>query len=88
MEKKFQINILTPSQTVYSGKAVSLIVPAYKGYLGVLANHAPLIAQLVPGKITLKAGSETGSVIISKGKGLLEVSDNNISILLDNAEAA
>jgi F-type H+-transporting ATPase subunit epsilon len=84
MERKFNIDILTPGQSVYSGEATSLIVPAYKGYLGILANHAPLVAKLIPGKITLKAGSKEPSVIISKVEGLLEVSDNNVSILLDN----
>ncbi|MGA2775226.1 MAG: ATP synthase F1 subunit epsilon [Candidatus Omnitrophota bacterium] len=84
MEKKFKVNILTPLQEIYSGEAISVIVPAYAGYLGVLANHAPLIAQLVPGKITLRSGAKTPSVIISKSEGLLEVFDNNVNILLDN----
>jgi len=84
MEKKFKVNILTPLQEVYSGEATSLIVPAAKGYLGILANHAPLVAKLVPGKITLKAGSKEPFVFISKSEGLLEVSGNNVSILLDN----
>jgi len=88
MEKKFKVDILTPSQTVYSGEAVSLVVPAYYGYLGILANHAPLIARIMPGKITLRVASKESRVIISKGEGLVEVSGNNVNILLDNAEAA
>ncbi|MFA5276044.1 MAG: ATP synthase F1 subunit epsilon [Candidatus Omnitrophota bacterium] len=84
MEKAFRVSIVTPLEEVYSGEAVSLIVPAYEGYLGVLANHAPLIAQLVPGKIILRSSSKEPALIISKNGGLLEVSDNNVNIILDS----
>ena len=87
MENKFKISILTPSQLIYSGEAVSLVVSAYYGYLGILANHAPLIARIIPGKITIRVASKEYRVIISRGEGLVEVSDNNVNILLDNAEA-
>jgi F-type H+-transporting ATPase subunit epsilon len=78
----FQLNILTPSKTVYKGAASSLIAPAELGYLGVLANHAPLITNLVPGKITFKEGSGRQTVVQSKTKGFLEVLKNNVTLLL------
>jgi len=84
MEKVFEVNIITPDKSIYKGEAFSLIVPAELGYLGVLANHAPLIANLVPGKITIREASKKLTTLDSKGKGFLEVSRNNATLLLDN----
>ena len=39
---------------VFKGSAQSLIVPAYKGYLGVLVGHAPFISALNAGKVTIR----------------------------------
>lgn len=85
MEKPFHVNILTPEKKVFEGEIVSLIVPAALGYLGILADHAPLAASLKAGKIIFreKAGGKT--ILDSKGRGFLEVSDNKVSVLLDSA---
>ncbi len=88
MDKLFQVNIITAQKNLFKGKVSSLIVPAEFGYLGVLANHAPLIANLAPGKIMIKEDSGRQSVIDSKGKGCLEVLKNNVTILLDDVALA
>ncbi len=84
MKKNFHVSMLTEDRTVYEGEAVSLVVPAELGLLGVLADHAPLVAHLVPGKIVLeKDGSAQPLVFYSEGKGFLEVSKNKATLLLD-----
>ncbi|MDO8662150.1 MAG: hypothetical protein Q7K98_02865 [Candidatus Omnitrophota bacterium] len=83
MEKLFHVNILTPEQKIFEGETVSLIVPAELGYLGVLANHAPLVANLVPGKIIYRDAHAAGTIINNNGKGILEVTANKATILLD-----
>jgi len=84
--KSFSVSIVTPEKTVYQGEAVSLIVPAARGYLGILADHAPLIANLTAGKIILrKDGSQAATTFYSKGKGFLEVLKNNVILFLDFA---
>ena len=82
MAKTFQLNILTPEKTVYAGSAASLTVPGEAGYLGVLADHAPLVTTLFAGKISFKdqAGKET--VLESEGKGFLEVFKNEATVIL------
>lgn len=86
MESLFEINILTPEKTAYKGKISSLVVPAQLGYLGVLGNHAPLIARLMPGRISFKEESGKRTVIYSKGKGFLEVLKNNVTLLMDDIQ--
>ena len=65
------------------GQAVSLTVPGAAGYLGVLAHHAPLVCATVPGKISLRDSAGKSVEINSKGKGFLEVLNNNVTLLLE-----
>jgi F0F1-type ATP synthase epsilon subunit len=50
--KPFEIEIITPENTVFKGKASSLVFPAHKGYMGVLSGHASFIGSLGTGKTT------------------------------------
>ena len=84
MGKLFQVNILTPEKKVFAGEVTSLVVPAALGYLGILADHAPLIANLTAGKIIFKKEAGTQAVIYNKGKGFLEVLKNKVTLLLDS----
>ena len=85
MPKLFTINIITPDSSLYHGEVSSLVAPGEIGYLGILANHAPLITNLVPGKIVIKKEGNSPHIINSKAKGFLEVVKNNVTILLDSA---
>ena len=80
--KEFKVSIYSPEKTVFEGDALSLIVPAEKGYLGVLANHAPLIASLRQGKIIIRKSAQETITVASLGRGYLEVGDNTATILL------
>jgi len=86
MDKLFQVNIITAQEKVFEGSISSLVVPAELGYLGVLANHAGMMANLVPGKITYREGSGKESAIFSEGKGFLEVRNNKAILLLDEVK--
>lgn len=80
--KLFDISIVTPDKTVYEGRISSLTAPSRLGYLGVLADHAPLIATLGPGRITLRDDTDKQKVFDSVDGGLLEIMKNKVTILL------
>ena len=84
MPPLFNIDVLTPEMIVYRGKIESLIVPAEFGYLGVLANHASLIAHLVAGKIIIKDNSGAILTFNSSGQGFIEVINNQATLILDS----
>lgn len=84
MEKQFQVDILTPQGKVFEGKVTSLVVPAALGYLGVLANHAPLVANLKLGRISFREVTGRRRTIYNKGKGFMEVARNKVTLLLDS----
>ena len=79
----FKLDILTPKKKVFSGEVSSLVAPGELGYLGVLANHAPLVTTLVPGKVTFRDPSGATRVMESVGDGLLEVHHNQVTLLVD-----
>ena len=82
MAKAFQLNILTPEKTVYAGSAASLTAPGEAGYLGVLADHAPLATTLLAGKIVFRDQAGKQTVLESEGKGFLEVFKNEVTVIL------
>ncbi len=87
-DKLFKISISTPEKTIFEGEISSLVAPGETGYLGVLVDHAPLIANLSPGKITIKDGQSQSTIFNCKSTGILEVLNNNVNILVDSAERA
>lgn len=87
-ERSFKISISTPEKTLYEGEISSLIAPGELGYLGVLVDHAPLIANLAPGKIIIKDKSAQPTIFNCKSAGILEVLKNDVNILVDSAERA
>ena len=82
MSKIFQVGIYSSDQTLFEGEAISLRVPSVLGYLGVLAEHAPLIAKLSSGKITIRTRQGNTQVIDSSVGGFLQVLQNQATILL------
>jgi len=82
MAEFFKVGIYSSTEVLYDGQAVSLVAPSESGYLGVLANHAPLAAKLVFGKITLRLPTGMIKVIESSPGGFLEVLQNQVTILL------
>jgi F-type H+-transporting ATPase subunit epsilon len=82
MVKTFQVGIYSSDKIIYEGKAVSLIVPSASGYLGVLADHAPIVAKLATGKITMRLSTGMTSLIDVPVDGFLEVLKNQVTLLL------
>ena len=87
-EKPFSLEILTPRRIVFNGEVVSLTAPGTLGYLGVLANHAPLVTTLVPGKVIYRDPSGHTAILQSIGTGLLEVYKNRATLLADEIGGA
>jgi F-type H+-transporting ATPase subunit epsilon len=82
---EFKVQIVTRERTVFSGSAVSLIVPGAAGYFGVLANHAPLVSTLGEGVVTVRKSDGT-SQTFTVAHGIVEVFHNNVTIFPDHVE--
>jgi len=77
----FALKVFTPDKELYAGPATFLAAKAVDGEIGILANHAPLIALLAPGPLRyhLPDGKE---VSIKGSDGFLKVEDNKVFVLL------
>jgi len=83
MAKSFHLTIVTPERTVYDAEVTSVIAPGDLGYLGVLADHAPLITSLKSGylEVTDQEGRKSRMTISG---GFMEVHKNMVTILTDS----
>jgi F-type H+-transporting ATPase subunit epsilon len=54
--------------------------------LGIFPNHAPLLAELVPGEIRFRKGGALELLAVSGG--FVEVRDNRVSVFAETAEMA
>ena len=87
MPATFPLDIVTPEKTILSENATALQIPAAEGSLGILAGHAPLLAELSVGEcvVRLAGGAEEQLVIAG---GFVEVSRDRVTVLADSAEFA
>jgi F-type H+-transporting ATPase subunit epsilon len=86
-EKPFSLEIVAPDKVVFRSEATSLTAPGVEGGFQVLYNHAPLLAQLGIGRITVKTVEGTDTDFAVSG-GIVEVRNNHVVVLVDTVEAA
>jgi len=82
----FQLEILTPDKTAFSGEVTYVRAPGAEGYFGVLANHAPLLAALRIGELIVD--TPEGRRFFAVSGGFLEVLKNHVRVLVETAEEA
>ena len=57
------------------------------GSIGILANHAPLLAMLEPTELRLYKSATSDIVRFAQGEGYLQVADNRALVLVEEAIA-
>ena len=87
MVATFELILATPAGWAVRDDAESLIVPGVEGYLGILANHAPLMTAVDIGALTYRDSAGYDHVF-AVTDGFLEVSHNRVTIIADAAEVA
>jgi F-type H+-transporting ATPase subunit epsilon len=85
MADTFQLEIVTPERKVVSEQVEEVQLPGKKGYLGILAGHAPLITELAAGEITYRSG-DTKEQRLAVAWGFAEVLPNKTTLLAEIAE--
>jgi F-type H+-transporting ATPase subunit epsilon len=80
------VEVLTPEGQVFSDEVELVSTRTSTGSIGVLANHAPLMAILEPTELRLYK-SESDVVTFAQGEGYLQVVDNSALVLVEEAIA-
>jgi F-type H+-transporting ATPase subunit epsilon len=83
---KFPVEVLTPEGHVFSDEVEMVSTRTTTGSIGVLANHAPLMAILEPTELRLYK-TEGEVVRFAQGEGYLQVVDNSALVLVEEAIA-
>jgi F-type H+-transporting ATPase subunit epsilon len=83
---KFPVEVLTPEGKVFDDEVEMVSTRTTTGSIGVLANHAPLMAILEPTELRLYK-SESEIVRFAQGEGYLQVVDNSALVLVEDAIA-
>ena len=86
MQTDFRLEVVTPERVIFDGTVTGLTLPASDGLMGVLPNHAPLVAALDIGQVTIK--DQGGEDFLMVADGFFEVADNHARILADAGERA
>jgi len=80
------VEVLTPEGEVFSGEARQVSTRTEVGQIGILANHAPLLAALQPTELRLKL-SDSETVRYAQAHGWLQVYGNRARLLIEEAIA-
>lgn len=83
-EHMVDVEVLTPEGEVWSGEARQVSTRTEVGEVGILANHAPLLAALRPTELRLHV-SESETKRYAQSHGWLQVFGNHARLLLEEA---
>ena len=84
MALKFEL--VSPEKLVFSGEVNQVDVPGAEGDFGVLEGHAPTVATLRPGILTVHAAGGSQRIVVLGG--FAEVSASGLTVLAEVAEDA
>jgi F-type H+-transporting ATPase subunit epsilon len=82
----FNLAVISPERQLFEGAAQFVVVPGHDGEIGILHDHAPLMALLGTG--TLRVETPAGSLRFHVSGGFVQVKDNEVSVLSEVAEQA
>src|SRR5258707_15494811 len=81
----FHFELVSPEKIAFSGDVDQVDVPGLEGDFGVFAGHAPLIALVRPGIMTVYSGGEQTQIVVLGG--LAEVGPGGLTVLADVASS-
>ena len=82
-----KVSVISPEKILYEGDAESVIVPAFDGEMGILRGHAPLMTLIGNGVLRLSTGGSAGEMRFSVAGGFLQVADDHVRVVTENAAA-
>jgi F-type H+-transporting ATPase subunit epsilon len=81
-----QLEVLTPSGSIFNGPAKSVTLPGEEGEFGVLPEHVSLTTLLQAGVVDIqKENGKTESIVVNWG--VVQITQNKVVVLVDGAVA-
>lgn len=90
MATSMKVSIVAPEEAIWEGDAELVIARSPEGEFGIMHNHIPFLAALVPGAVTVVSGNKREVFLVTGG--FLEASGDDdgyhVIVLADDAEPA
>lgn len=86
MADKLHFSLVSPERELFSGDVDQVDAPGAEGDFGVLANHAPFMTALKPGRIRVVAGGQVR--VFDIDGGFADVTPEGLTILAESAVEA
>ncbi|CAB9539494.1 ATP synthase epsilon chain (EC 3.6.3.14) [uncultured Gammaproteobacteria bacterium] len=77
------VDIVSATESLYSGEAKCVFAPASTGELGIYPKHMALLSVLKPGEVRIETESGIQSIYVSGG--VVEVQPDTVTIFSDTA---
>ena len=79
----FHFDLVSPEKLAFSGEVDQVDIPGTEGDFGVLAGHAPIVAGIRPGVLTVITGGVHEKIIVLGG--IAEMSEKGLTVLAEVA---
>ena len=86
MADLLKFELVSPERLLSSGEVRQVVVPGAEGEFTVLANHAPVLASMKPGVVTVTDASGAEERIFVRG-GFAEINPAGLTVLAEEAIA-
>ena len=83
MSENFNLEIISPDQTLFNSEVSETVIPAYEGAMTILKDHISLITFLRPGFIEVESNNKVEKFYIEDGT--VEFFNNKLLILSSSA---
>ncbi len=80
-----KLEVVSPDAVVYQADVYMLVVKAEDGEIGIMPNHLPMIASVIPCAMRVKF-EDGREELIAVGGGFMEVLNNKVTVLAACAE--
>jgi F-type H+-transporting ATPase subunit epsilon len=77
--------VVSPEQVLFEGHTTAVVAPAYDGLVGILPRHAPMLALLGSGMLTVR--TERGDRHFRVAGGFIQVRGNVVRVVAEQATA-
>jgi F-type H+-transporting ATPase subunit epsilon len=84
MAGPLNVSVVSPDRVVFKGEATSMVAPAWDGLVGILPSHAPMLALVGSGVLSIDrpgGGSDSFHVV----GGVLKVERDQVTLLTEYA---
>ncbi|NIO60233.1 MAG: F0F1 ATP synthase subunit epsilon [Acidobacteria bacterium] len=83
-DASLHVRVVSPDRIVFEGEASAIVAPAWDGQVGILPSHAPMLALVGAGELSIdRVGG--GSDAFHVAGGVLKVERNQVTLLTEYA---